>query len=291
MAEGAPFRVFKIEGGGSISLHLGDSIKGMEGARSADVDVMVTSPPYNIGKKYGVHMDSMPRDAYLSWMEDFGSAASHVLKEDGSLFLNLGGRPGDPWIPWDVAKAVSRSMKLQNVIHWVKSISIDGTASGGKGSTVTAGHFKPIVSDRFINDCQEYVFHFTHDGRKALDKLAVGVPYKDKSNIGRWKSAARDIRDRGNVWFIPYETIKSRSQRPHPATFPVRLPEMCILIHGIKGATKVMDPFMGIGATALACARLGVSFTGFEIEKAYVEEACCRLDAFFSGHKHATAGQ
>ena len=48
------------------------------------------------------------------------------------------------------------------------------------------GHFKPINSPRFLNDCHEYVFHFTKSGRVELNRLALGVPYQDKSNIGRW---------------------------------------------------------------------------------------------------------
>ena len=55
------------------------------------------------------------------------------------------------------------------------------------------------------------------------------MPYQDQSNIGRWRAAANGKRCRGNTWFIPYDTIKSREKdRPHPATFPPRLPEQCL---------------------------------------------------------------
>jgi len=105
-----------------------------------------------------------------------------------------------------------------------------------------------------------------------LDKLAVGVKYQDKSNIGRWQAATQDLRDRGNTWFIPYRTI--RSARPHPTTFPERLPEMCIRLHGYTPATVVLDPFMGVGTTALACRALGVHYLGFETDEGYI--ACAR---------------
>ena len=90
---------------------------------------------------------------------------------------------------------------------------------------VSRGHFKPISSQRFLNDCHEYIFHFTKSGRVEIDRLALGVPYQDKSNIARWShTSGRDRRCRGNTWFIPYETIQSRQkERPHPATFPVEL--------------------------------------------------------------------
>lgn len=104
-----------------------------------------------------------------------------------------------------------------------------------------------------------------------MDKLAIGVPYQDKTNIGRWNRATHDLRDRGNTWFIPYETIWDKEQRPHPSTFPTKLPEMCIRLHGISRCRVVMDPFVGIGSTALASLRLGVSFIGFDIDKSYLE--------------------
>src|SRR5208337_1670455 len=95
----------------------------------------------------------------------------------------------------------------------------------------------------------------------------------------RWKSAGRDLRCRGNTWFIPYRTIVSRDrQRPHPATFPPRLAEMCIRVHGLSRVKLVMDPFMGTGNTAIACLDLGVSCVGFEIDAQYFEFACLQLD-------------
>jgi site-specific DNA-methyltransferase (adenine-specific) len=108
-----------------------------------------------------------------------------------------------------------------------------------------------------------------------LDRVAIGVPYQDKTNIARWAGSGRDRRCRGNTWFIPYKTIFSRDKdRPHPATFPVKLPEQCIRLHGLERARLVADPFLGIGHTALACLELGVDFVGFEIDGAYYAESC-----------------
>ncbi len=81
-----------------------------------------------------------------------------------------------------------------------------------------------------------------------------------------------DLRDRGDTWFIPYETIWSRKkQRPHPSSFPPKLPMMCIMLHGLEKTKLVLDPFMGIGNTAVACMRLGVDYIGFEMDKSYAE--------------------
>jgi site-specific DNA-methyltransferase (adenine-specific) len=144
---------------------------------------------------------------------------------------------------------------------------------------VAVGHCKPIVSNRFLTDLHEYIFHFTKEGKTPIDKLDVGVPYQDKTNIGRWKQAKQDKRDRGNTWFIPYDTIQTKSERPHPATFPIKLPEMCIKLHGIKENMKVLDSFLGIGSSAIASARLGVSFIGLEIDKEYINETVIRLNS------------
>ena len=83
---------------------------------------------------------------------------------------------------------------------------------------------------------------------------------------------------RGNTWFIPYETIQRRDRdRPHPATFPVRLPEQCLKLHGLSRIKTVLDPFLGLGSTAVACARLGVDFIGTEIDEDYLNEAADRI--------------
>jgi site-specific DNA-methyltransferase (adenine-specific) len=245
------------------------------------VCVIVTSPPYNLGIDYNGYDDTLSREDYLAWMNDWAIEVRRVLADQGSLFLNVGGKPRDPLVPFQLLEVMVRHFTLQNVIHWVKSIAILKNEVGkypGIVSDVAVGHFKPISSHRFLNDCHEYIFHLTKKGNVPLDRLAVGVPYQDKSNIGRWKSADKDLRCRGNTWFIPYETIQCRDkERPHPATFPIELPMRCIRLHGIEKAGLVMDPFLGIGSSAIACSRLGVPFIGFEIAEEYYSQSCDRL--------------
>jgi site-specific DNA-methyltransferase (adenine-specific) len=276
-----PYRVLQKSNNCTATFYLKDCIIGLkENVRDKSADVVVTSPPYNIGIGYSSYKDELPREKYLTWIEKVGIAVKQALTDDGSFFLNIGNKPKDPWIAWDVAYVLRKYFVLQNVIHWVKSIAISKAEVGNYpniAGDIAVGHFKPIVSDRFLNDCHEYIFHFTKYGDVHLDKLAVGVSYQDKTNIERWKAANKeDRRDRGNIWFIPYQTIQSRSkQRPHPATFPVKLPDMCIRLHG---STKlVIDPFVGIGSTAVAAMRLGISFIGFEIDKQYLDAAIDRI--------------
>ena len=273
------FSRFVLTDGKEIRLCLGDCILGMEQlVQPESADVIVTSPPYNIGVNYGKYDDRIPRDAYLDWIGEWGTRVQRVLKPDGSLFLNVGSKPSDPWVPFDVANRLRGTFSLQNVIHWIKSIYIQNSSYDERTSLVV-GHFKPINSTRFVNDAHEYVFHFTKTGKVPLDREAIGAPYKDSSNITRWKSAGAGVHCRGNNWYIPYSTIQKRStDRPHPASFPPELAEMCIKLHGLGRVTLVLDPFLGIGNTAVACARLNVSMIGFDIDPEYLEVATETLE-------------
>lgn len=256
-----------------------------EQLKPASVDAVVTSPPYNLGIKYSHYDDTVSRADYLNWIEQCAGILNSVLQDNGSLFLNVGAKPTDPTVPFQVLQAVQKHFQLQNVIHWIKSIAIEKQDAGDYPyltGDVSVGHYKPINSPRFVNDAHEYIFHLTKHGDVKLDRLAIGVPYQDKSNVTRWhRNGATppvDLHCRGNTWFIPYETIRDRaSQRPHPATFPVKLAEMCIKLHGVQSTRLVLDPFLGIGQSALAALKLGVDFVGFEIDRAYFDEACERV--------------
>ncbi len=245
----------------------GDCLTELRKMSGESVDVVVTSPPYNIGVAYRSYEDKRPRQSYLDWLTEIGHQIGRVLKWDGSFFLNVGSTSTDPWVAVDVALAFKGIFTLQNTILWAKSVSIGPD---------TIGHFKPITSRRFLNNNHESVFHFTKTGEVEIDRLSVGVPFKDKSNIARW-GHDRDRRCAGNVWFIPYKTVRSKAQKfDHPAGFPVELPTRCIKLHGVKRAT-VLDPFAGTGTTLIAAESLGCSGTGIEIDRQYAEKAIERL--------------
>jgi len=268
-----------------------DCITGMARLPKEHVDLVVTSPPYNLGVRYGKFSDRQDRQSYLRWGGEWAAEVERVLKPSGSFFLNIGAAPSNPMLPHEMVMLLckldglkpssltdqsSRLFVLQNTIHWIKSISVKDC----EAQTHSFGHFKPISSKRFLNDCHEYVFHFTKTGRVELDRRAIGVPYQDKSNIARWAhTRGSDLRCRGNTWFVPYETIQSRAkERPHPATFPVQLAEWCIRLHGVSHVETMLDPFLGIGNSAIAAQRCGVkNFIGFEIDEGYLREAKRRL--------------
>ena len=274
-----PFAILQSRGSTLRFFH-GDCLSLLPTLPPASVSAIVTSPPYNLGIRYRSYQDSMPRDRYLHWTGEWIQAARQTLGAKGSLFLNVGAKPTDPWTAIDIALAARPHLTLQNTLHWVKSVAIDRDAAGvasGVTRDLAIGHYKPINSPRFVNDCHEFVFHFTPDGRVPLDRLALGVAYQDQSNVARWQSSGGGRRCRGNVWFLPYETIQHRDEdRPHPATFPTRLPEFCLRLHGLSRLKLVVDPFLGLGSSAVACATLGVDFVGMEIDEHYLREAVSR---------------
>jgi len=261
----------------------GDAIECLNALAPASVDAVVTSPPYNLGIRYRTYDDGLPRSEYLEWTANWVQAARRALADDGSLFLNVGAKPKDPWTALDVAQAVRPHLELQNIIHWVKSIAIEKALAGSRAGLkddLAVGHYKPINSKRFLNDCHEFVFHFSKSGDTPLDRTAVGVKYQDPSNITRWEQAGSGLRCRGNTWFLPYDTIQSRDkERPHPATFPWRLPAYCLKLHGVKRVKLAVDPFLGLGSSAVACATLGVNFAGIELDEHYLNEAIDRTKA------------
>jgi site-specific DNA-methyltransferase (adenine-specific) len=266
-----------------LQFFLGDCVDLLPRLAPASIDCIVTSPPYNLGVAYRSYDDRLPRAQYLAWTEQWIAAARQALSQNGSLFLNVGGKPTDPWTALDVAQAVRPHLHLQNTIHWIKSIAIEREAAGqatGLEEDVAVGHYKPINSERFVNDCHEFIFHFTPTGHTPLDRLAIGVPYQDESNVTRWQGARGGLRCRGNTWFLPYDTIQNRDKdRPHPATFPPRLPEHCLRLHGLTRIRTAADPFTGLGSTAVACAQLGVNFVGIELDENYLAEAVQRTRA------------
>ena len=271
-----------ITGGHStLRLYHADAIELLATLPEGLVDVIVTSPPYNLGIAYSSYDDALPGDQYLAWTRDWLGAARRVLAPDGSLFLNVGAKPTEPWTAFDIVAQARERLTLQNTIHWIKSIVIDRDlvgAGSGLERDLAVGHYKPVNSPRFLNDCHEFVFHLTPSGRTPLERRAIGVRYQDESNIDRWKAASEGLRCRGNTWFIPYETIQNRDRdRPHPATFPVLLAERCLRLHGVQRGAVVLDPFMGLGNTAIACSELDVDFVGVDVDADYVTEAATRI--------------
>lgn len=222
------------------------------------VTCVVTSPPYNIGKRMragaGSLEDRLSETAYVSWLLKFLDRCSKVLAPGGSIFLNIGFKPAAPETPIMVAaraieaiRAGRLGLHLVNVISWVHSIV---TPDGARG------HFTPLQWDTFLNQSWEYVFHFSNVLRPKMDRKAIGVPHQDPRNAARF---GKGWRCRGNVWFVPYATVVRKT--PHRAIFPVGLADLCIRFSGISEKTIVLDPFAGSGTTGVAALKARVPRT------------------------------
>lgn len=242
----------------------GDCLALLKVMQADNIDIVVTSPPYNIGIDYDTYRDKREEEEYYEFLRQVAAELFRVMKEGASLFLNVGGTNIDPMLPFRIATIFQEQFVVQNHIVWVKSISV---------GTTTRGHFKPINSPRFLNNLHEQIFHLTKHGTVAVDRLAIGVPYMDLVNIKRF--SGRNTRCRGNTWFIQYDTVQSSEDKhDHPAGFPLELPIMCIKLHG---GGKVLDPFCGAGTTLLAAKRLGYPALGLELSPKYAKIAKRRL--------------
>lgn len=241
------------------AFYCGDCLEVLKQLPDASIDVAVTSPPYNIGVKYNSYKDTKSDVDYIEWCAKWAEEVKRVLKDSGSFFLNIAGKSSYFSLPLKLVARLSDIFVVQNQIIWVKSVYI-------AAANHTFGHFKPLNSNRFLNNTHEFVFHFTKNGDVTLDRLSIGVPYSDESNITRW-SSAKTLRCGGNVWHIPYETKNVKDL--HPAMFPVEIPERCIKLHGISNDLKVMDIFAGMFSTGLAAKKLGVSSVMIEKDEHY----------------------
>ncbi len=245
----------------------GDCLAVLPAIEAASVDVVVTSPPYNLGLSYQGYDDRRSEEDYLDWLLCVAAAVRRVMRPDASFFLNVSGSSRSPWLPFELIVRLRSLFVLQNHIAWIKSIATRDDA---------VGHFKPVSGRRFLHHNHEHIFHLTLTGEVKLDRLAIGVPFKDKSNIAR-RGHAKDLRCRGDTWFIPYDTVQSKAAKfHHPSTFPVALPRWCIRLHG-REQPVVLDPFMGTGTTLVAAELEGGIGVGIEIDAGYVAIAQRRL--------------
>lgn len=241
------------------------------------VDVVVTSPPYNLNIKYNTYIDNLSKSDYFKWTELWISRINKVLSSTGSFFLNVAGSVSKPHIPWKILEIALKFFVLQNQIIWVKSIfieesvhinsikecvDIDSLINKSKGHSF--GHFKPINSQKFLNNTHEFVFHLTKHGDVHLHKEDIGVPYVHPSNLHRWKHK-RTKRCQGNVWFLPYDTRCGSAK--HPAQFPEALVSQSLILHG--NGKLVLDPFGGSGTTAVVCSRLNLDCISVELDGVY----------------------
>lgn len=232
------------------------SSEDMSELEDESIDVIITSPPYNRGKTYTsdtgeTHNDKMDEDQYLSFLTKIWEECYRVAKKSAVFFLNIGDSALDQGKSEKVAISAERASwkRIQDII-WVKSFL-------GKG------HYTPSGGNRRLNNLWEHVYLFVKDKNEyKINPKAIGMPYTDKSNIGRYSDT--DLRDPGNVWLIPYvKTTGATIKKGHEAPFPIGLPYKCIKL--VPNVKTVLDPFGGTGSTLAACLKLSVK--GYAYEK------------------------
>lgn len=233
-----------------IDIKFDDCLHGLAQLPDNHLDCIITSPPYKDKDGYSNNL-----------ILDFLALAYDKLKDNCLMFINFGHLKEDKTRPFTVAiNAELNSFKLQETFIWVKN------------------HYKPIQGSRTVNNLTEFIFMFSKGKMPKIDRLAVGIPYKDKSNIGRYSE--KDLKCAGNIWNIPYETIKRSSQKLHTDRFPLGLPLNCLKLAGAEPSWLVCDPFSGSGTTAIACKKLGLNFIGWELDQKYHQISLDRLTAW-----------
>jgi len=220
------------------------------------VDLIVTSPPYNVGIKYNSHDDKMFYEDYLSFTREWLAKCYRLMKDDGRFCLNIpldknkGGQQSVCADITTIAKQVG--WKYHSTIIWNEQNISRRTAWGSWLSASAPYVIAPVE--------------------------VIVILYKD-----RWKkisgSRKSDISKKefmgwtNGVWNFMGE---SKKRIGHPAPFPVELPRRCIKLFSFVGDT-VLDPFLGSGSTLIACVLTNRKGIGIEIDKNYCELAKQRL--------------
>lgn len=182
----------------------GDCLTVLPTIGTGSVYMVVTSPPYNFSLTYRGYDDRRREDDCLDWLMRAAYAVHRVTKADASFFLNISGSSGARRLPFDLIVRLRSLFVLQSHITWTKSIAIRGDAMV---------HFKPVGGQRFLHHNHKHIFHLTLTGDVKLDRPAIGVPFRDKSNIAR-RGHAGDSRCYADTWFIPYTVQEQGREVP-----------------------------------------------------------------------------
>ncbi|RLG44539.1 MAG: site-specific DNA-methyltransferase [Thermoproteota archaeon] len=220
------------------------------------VDLIVTSPPYNVDVRYGSFRDDIPYDRYLDFTRRWLERALGVVRVDGRMCLNVPldkNRGGQQSVYADVvAIAKEVGWRYHSTIVWNEGNISRRTAWGSWLSARAPYVIAPV---------EVIVVFYRERWRKTSGS---GVSDISRDEFVEWTNG---------LWTFPGE---SRRRVGHPAPFPVELPRRCIKLFSFVGDT-VLDPFLGSGTTLVACARLGRRGIGVEIDREYCELAKSRL--------------
>jgi len=240
---------------GSVSIYNADFLK-IGCIEEGTIDLIVTSPPYNVGVKYSSHDDKMSYEDYLVFTREWLAKCYRLAKEDGRLCLNIpldknkGGQQSVCADVTTIAKHVG--WRYHATIIWNEQNISRRTAWGSWLSASAPYVIAPV----------EVIVVLYKNRWKKLG--GNGKSDITKGEFVEWTNA---------VWNFMGE---SRKRVGHPAPFPVELPRRCIKLFTFVGDT-VLDPFLGSGSTLIACAQTNRKGIGVEIDRTYCDIAKRRL--------------
>ena len=216
------------------------------------VHLMITSPPYNVGKDYD---DDLSREEYRGLLWGVLRETYRVLVEGGRACVNIANVGRTPYIPlhvdiMDIARECGFQMRGE--IIWDKGASA--------GSSCAWGSWRS-ASNPVLRDVHEYILVFS---KEAYKRRVTG-----ENSIGRDEF----LEYTKSIWRFPSASARKAN---HPAPFPLELPLRLINLYSFKGDV-VLDPFMGSGTTAEAAVQANRHYVGYEINPVYVDHARARV--------------
>lgn len=218
------------------------------------VHLMVTSPPYNVGKDYD---EDLSLEEYLAFLRGVWKEVYRVLVPGGRACVNVANLGRKPYIPLNglIAKEMTElGFLMRGEIIWDKASSASTSTAWGSWQSAT---------NPTLRDTHEYILVFSK-GSFRRDKMDGRVSTISKDEFLEFTKS---------VWEIPSESARKVG---HPAPFPVDLPYRLIQLYTFSDEI-VLDPFMGSGQTAIAALKAGRHFIGYEISGDYVELAQNRI--------------
>jgi len=212
----------------------------------SSVHLMVTSPPYNVGKRYD---DDLDLGRYLDLLSSVFSETYRVLVPGGRACVNIANVGRKPYLPYHkyvIDLMLEIGFLMRGEIIWNKDASAG--ASTAWGSWMSA-------SNPVLRDIHEYILVFSKDKFSREKGERINTISKDEF-LGYTKS----------IWTFQTE---SASKVGHPAPFPVELPRRCIQLFSFKDDV-VLDPFCGVATTAIACLKTERKYICFDNIQKYI---------------------
>jgi DNA modification methylase len=224
---------------------------------SNSVHLVVTSPPYNVGKEYD---KDLALNEYREFLKRVFREVKRVLVPGGRLCINIANLGRKPYLPlhaYIIQDMLDLGFLMRGEIIWNK-------AGGGSPSTAWGSWLS--ARNPTLRDQHEYILVF------SKDTFTRQNPFGRKSTISREEF----LEFTKSVWTFPAVSAKEIG---HPAPFPVELPYRLIQLYTFEGEV-VLDPFMGSGQTAIAALKSKRFYVGYEIIPEYIELAQKRIKAF-----------